>query len=127
MKKYLPGSLFLILLALIALYRWSAPVQTDEVNLLNPLPSNEENEEELAIYVKERWKREWEMLKDPWTGTIPENIRQEELKLARSIPVRGELSSSGLYGPILPQVRQMWGAEQEPLRLTKGTMGQQTA
>lgn len=99
MKKFLPGSLFLSTLILLALVWWDSPVQSEEVNPFYPLPSYEKNKEERAIFVKERLKREWNMLKDPWTGKIPENIRLEELKQARSIPVRGEITASGLNGP----------------------------
>jgi hypothetical protein len=70
-----------------------------DANLLYSAEKEGENEEERATYVKERWKWEFNMLKDPYTGKIPENIRQEELKLARSIPLRGEITVSGLNGP----------------------------
>src|SRR4030095_14023124 len=52
----------------------------------------EENQEDLAFFVRERLKREFDRLKDPATGEIPYGIREAETKVAKTIPVRGGIS-----------------------------------
>lgn len=42
----------------------------------------EENEEQRRINAEERWKAEFEMIKNPVTGKIPKGIRAKELKAA---------------------------------------------
>jgi hypothetical protein len=46
----------------------------------------EENEEERAAFSEERWRHEFEMLRDPVLGRIPAGIRQRELAQAFSLP-----------------------------------------
>lgn len=50
----------------------------------------EGNKEERAFFVKERIRHEWSMLRDPATGIVPYSVRQEELKLAKTIPLRND-------------------------------------
>ncbi|MCU7548466.1 T9SS type A sorting domain-containing protein [Chitinophagaceae bacterium LB-8] len=51
--------------------------------------SEEEKEEaEKADYTAERWMHEFEMLRNPITGKIPEDYRQKELEAASKIPSR---------------------------------------
>jgi photosystem II stability/assembly factor-like uncharacterized protein len=57
----------------------------------------EEDKEQRAFFVKQRILHEINMLKDPVTGLIPANIRQEELKLARAIPEKQRLGD--VLGP----------------------------
>ncbi len=56
-----------------------------------------EDEEDLAFFVKERLKREFDRLKDPATGEIPYGIREIETKFAMQIPVKG--GNSLIMGP----------------------------
>lgn len=80
--------------------------RSDEFEAYDLLAGNDEdeereqeaNQEKRAFFVKERIRHEWEMLHDPATGKIPYSIRQEELKLAKSIPLRndGIISPSNL-------------------------------
>jgi hypothetical protein len=55
-----------------------------------------EDEEEKALFVKQRWLHELRMTADPQTGQLPMNIHEEELRQARSIPVK----NSGVYSGI---------------------------
>lgn len=51
---------------------------------------NEQEEREMrAMFVLARIKYEYDMLKDPVTGRLPENYRENELFEARRLPVRG--------------------------------------
>ncbi len=43
---------------------------------------------ERAMYVEARARYEFDMLKDPVTGKIPYNIRQQEIQFAKQLPVR---------------------------------------
>ncbi|HUR09878.1 MAG TPA: hypothetical protein VM012_00830, partial [Flavitalea sp.] len=56
----------------------------------------EQNKELKAFYTIERWKYEYDLLKDPKTGKIPYNIRQQELALARTIPQKNYDQISGI-------------------------------
>ncbi|HEX8331253.1 MAG TPA: T9SS type A sorting domain-containing protein [Segetibacter sp.] len=51
----------------------------------NTLSENEQR----ALFVKERLQYEYDMVKDPATGRIPEDIRERELELAKVLPVKG--------------------------------------
>ena len=70
----------------------------------------EENEDQeyRAFFVKERLKREFDLLKDPATGDIPYGIREIETKIAKTLPVKstrsGILSADNLntYTPAGP-------------------------
>ena len=60
------------------------------------------------MFVEERLKYEYDMVKDPVTGTIPRNIRERELSIARTIPEKfyggGSLArvAAGTYTPAGP-------------------------
>ena len=56
------------------------------------LKISKQSKEVRALYVRERLKYEYDMLKDPGTGKIPYNIRSKEMALARTIPVKSFLS-----------------------------------
>lgn len=61
-------------------------------------PTNfaEEDEETRAAYSRERWLHDFEMLRDPILGRIPEGIRQRELIQARNIDTKiDEITASG--------------------------------
>lgn len=81
--------------------------QKKESTVRNLLASDFEEEEEReagmdkeqrAFFVKQRWLREYQLLKDPVSGEIPADIRSQEMKLARSIPekVEGPLGRANL-------------------------------
>ena len=67
-----------------------------------------EDKEYRAFFVKERLRREFDLLKDPATGDIPYGIREIEFKLAKTLPVKatrsGILSADNLntYTPAGP-------------------------
>jgi len=46
----------------------------------------EDGPHQRQLWVEERLKYEFEMLRDPKTGEIPFGIRQQELELARTLP-----------------------------------------
>ena len=52
---------------------------------------NEDNEYR-AFFVKERLRREFDLLKDPATGDIPYGIREIETRIAKMIPVKATRS-----------------------------------
>ena len=52
------------------------------------VPAKEENEEKEMSYIEERTRYEFDMLKDPATGTIPHGIFEQELAFAKTIPVK---------------------------------------
>lgn len=54
------------------------PVQAEKI----------EKEEKAAYYIEARKKYEYDMLKDPITGKIPEGIFEKEKAFARTLPVR---------------------------------------
>jgi len=56
---------------------------------LNNEDEEEGNENEKAAYTKERWLHEFQMLRNPITGKIPDNYRQMELAIAARIPEKG--------------------------------------
>ncbi|MBC7848517.1 MAG: T9SS type A sorting domain-containing protein [Chitinophagaceae bacterium] len=65
--------------------------------IVNELIEEEDEEkrepEQLSFFVEQRWKRDLELLRDPQTGRIPEYIRDQELKQARTIPQKESLVS----------------------------------
>lgn len=65
--------------------------------------NNEEeegDEDQKASYTKERWLHEFQMLRNPVTGKIPDNYREMELAVARTIPEKGRRSTN----PFLPGI-----------------------
>lgn len=67
-------------------------------NYRSAAPADEyyEDEENRAAFAQERWRHEFEMLRDPILGRIPEGIRQRELVQAQSIPSKiDEITASG--------------------------------
>lgn len=60
----------------------------------------EEDEDQKMAYTNQRWQHEFEMLRNPITGKIPENFREMELAVARTIPEKGRRSSN----PFLPGI-----------------------
>lgn len=54
--------------------------------------------EEKAAFHKARWQYEYDLLKDPGTGRIPATVRQEEWKLAKTLPSKEYISGSGIQG-----------------------------
>lgn len=57
----------------------------------------EEDEEKKQVYNEERARLEFEMLRNPVTGTIPENIREIELAAASKVPDRNDVSNRPAY------------------------------
>ena len=98
MKKGIIGIVVLLILLTGSVYYFYSTNPAESNNLFgnNKEIEEEENEEQKAFFVKQRWLHEFNMLKDPATGIIPTNIRQEEFKLARTIP---EKESGIVNGP----------------------------
>lgn len=96
MKKNPAGTILILTLTTALVLLLQQPFTTPVVNLLSQGTVETEDEEQRALFVRERWKHEFLMLRDPQTGTIPAHIRQEELKLARSLPVREYSRLSGI-------------------------------
>ena len=97
MKKRIFGiaALLVTIAGIAGLYYYQnrAFVERDLLSL--DLEEEEEREagmdkEQRAFFVKQRWMREYQMLKDPVTGEIPADIRLQEMKLARSIPEKSQ-------------------------------------
>lgn len=89
--------------AVFMLYR--SPVEKVvnlELGRYSYLNNNEEEgeEKEKAAYTKERWLHEFEMLRNPVTGKIPDNYREMELAVAKGIPEKGRRSTN----PFLPGI-----------------------
>ncbi|HEY0067938.1 MAG TPA: sialidase family protein, partial [Flavisolibacter sp.] len=59
----------------------------------DPQVNHENEEEEEARFHEARVRYEFDMIKDPATGKIPEGIFQEELAFARAMPVRNGSST----------------------------------
>ncbi len=101
MKKISIGLAFLAVAATGWYYAVNREKSEETYDLFKQVYTSEEEEEggskeERAFWVKQRWQHEFDMLKDPISGRIPRNIREEEMKLARTIPEKG---GSGLLGP----------------------------
>lgn len=102
MKKKIIGLLSVVAIAAGTYYATQSKMQASLPNLLTAAPVETEDEEEKALFTRLRWQREYNMLKDPATGLVPKNIRQEELNMARMMPVReslmnGPLGADNLY------------------------------
>ncbi len=65
-------------------------------NKLVIIENNQENERE--EFVKDRLQYEFDILKNPFTGTIPKNIFKKEIEFAKSLPVK-DAGNSGLFTP----------------------------
>lgn len=90
MRKKLTGLVLTVLavIAIIAVYNYQPSTTRVE--------SEEENEENRAAFAEERWRHEFEMLRDPILGRIPAGIRERELIQARGIPQKiDEIAASG--------------------------------
>jgi hypothetical protein len=68
------------------------------VNIKPASSEGVDEESNKALFVKERMKYEFDMVKDPVSGKIPIGIREKEIELAKSIPQR-ELPGTGLLSP----------------------------
>lgn len=55
-------------------------------------------EQEKEEFVKDRLQYEYNILKNPVTGTIPKDIREREIEFARNLPVK-DGSAAGLFTP----------------------------
>jgi hypothetical protein len=83
MQKKLIAGLVLsscLFIAAFVAYQYIAPPP--------PAPASEAEDEEPAAFSLERWRHEFEMLRDPVLGRIPSGIRQRELLEAQSIPTK---------------------------------------
>ncbi|HYE53425.1 MAG TPA: hypothetical protein VD996_01230, partial [Chitinophagaceae bacterium] len=91
MRNILSTCLVLALLLGLWIYQQAANEQA------HPHTPDEYHEhEQPAAYAAERWKHEFNMLKDPVLGRIPEGIREKELQQARTIaPKVNEVLMSG--------------------------------
>jgi hypothetical protein len=56
-----------------------------------------EKEEVPAIFITERMKYEFDMLKDPHTGNIPKDIFEKEVAFAKTLPVKSRDQLPGAY------------------------------
>jgi hypothetical protein len=57
----------------------------------------EEEESKRASFVYERWKYEYDMIKDPATGGLPKGIYEAELALAKTIPLKDQTTGLTPY------------------------------
>lgn len=72
------------LLTVLVLLVFIGPQRPVEMSL----HEEEEQEEKSADYIEARLKYEYDMLKDPVTGKVPEGIFEKEKAFARTLPVR---------------------------------------
>jgi hypothetical protein len=101
MKSFLPyfyGGLVIIVIATSINYYLNALQPQDPVAITSSgeltirgaknleYVKKEKSSQERALYVEERDKFEFDMLKDPATGKIPDNIRALEMSVARRAP-----------------------------------------
>ena len=92
MKRIVIPGILLIVLTIAGMWKWSQRNSRETAFIPRGLEMKEDEEESSpevkALFIKERLQYELNMLKDPVTGKIPANSRQEELSLARLLPVR---------------------------------------
>jgi hypothetical protein len=74
------------------------PAQKQQTS--SPHGEEEEENEAPAAFIEARMKYEYDMLKDPRTGKIPEGIFEQEKAFARTLPVRsyGDVAATGVNG-----------------------------
>lgn len=91
------------------LYLHRDPVTASMSNLLDEDEEEEEGSpERRALFVEERLKYEYDMVRDPVTGTVPHDIRNRELAIARAIPEKTNIgnplarTAAGTYTPAGP-------------------------
>lgn len=89
-KIFLFGGLFLALAAVVLLTQKN--MQTGLASL--PEAGEDEDRDARTAYVIERLKYEFDMIKDPRTGKIPDGIFEKEMAFARTLPVRGSGGTS---------------------------------
>jgi len=81
MKKWIAFVLALAGVTFFLLNREDAPSQV-------PYKKKKKREGTPAAFVEARARYEFDLVKDPRTGTIPEGIREKEMALARTLPER---------------------------------------
>ena len=77
--------------------------KSNESFSVNIEEEGEENEEQKRINTEERWKAEFEMIKNPITGEIPKGIRAKELNAAFRVS-QFELDADNYASRVLPAV-----------------------
>lgn len=96
MKKRIIGISILVVAVTSSIFIYQVQhKESKQVNLLALPKANKtegagRDEEMGAFFVKQRWLRDYQMLKDPVTGEIPADIRQQEMKVARGIPEKSD-------------------------------------
>lgn len=101
-KKILKGIL-IVLLVVVPIY-----FQSDFNSSINVTPKSEKIERSKKTFdqkmesIEQRWKEEYDMLKNPYTGNIPHNIRARELEFAKKMPVRDEGDVMNVYSTLGP-------------------------
>jgi len=91
MKKQLIALTIIVVFVLAAGY--ISLRQDHNIRSLDTYKVKKPTNAEKAFYSIERWKYEFNMLKDPFTGKIPYNIRQLELAAARNYPEKNYTNS----------------------------------
>lgn len=97
MKKSLAPSILLTGFILTAATVFFAPVFTLQ-DFRAFYKKKKYSKEIKAAFSKARYQYEFNLLKDPGTGSIPRNIRPEEYRLARTIANRHRDAGSGVQG-----------------------------
>ena len=99
MKRLLSGVIIIASVAAVLILAETSQNSTIEIKSYDEGIEDESKDEKAkkAIYIKARWQYEYDLLKDPRTGKIPYDIRNKELALARSIPVK-RVTGSGILG-----------------------------
>jgi hypothetical protein len=93
-KLYLVGTILLLVAALVIFFpkeQTAKPLAKEQ----QIKKKNKEREDLPAAYIEARMKYEYDMLKDPRTGEIPEGIFAKERALAKTLPVRSNISPNG--------------------------------
>lgn len=73
-------------------------------DIASQFENHEEDEAQKRFNAEERWKHEFNMVKDPKTGKIPQGIRQKELKVALKVPQFQLARSENASNKALPTI-----------------------
>src|SRR5690606_7686607 len=100
MKKILLKSFFGLLFLVMAtciFYQYKNYTEDQQVKILS-LKKKKPTHEEKSAFNQARARYEFDMLKDPGTNRMPENIRLREFSLARILPSKEYGPVSGIQG-----------------------------
>lgn len=94
MKRFLPVAacaITVVIATMLFVVKKNEQQTTQTANLFAQ-SDKKERKAQKARFVKERMRYEWDMLKDPATGKIPEGIFDRELAFAKTLPEKGSQS-----------------------------------